>query len=317
MTLEEKVKRIVVDSLHVDPEMVTPEASFVNDLGADSLDFAELVMNFEDEFKAYIADNISEVDAAKFQTVGSVVAYLKTCGIPEHFTESHLGLAPMVPISTSPQSGKSEPLLKCFSVNEDKIEGAELLSAEIGDDKWYGFSCVAKDDDGDFLKYSFYLLPEGEDCSSGLVFCYLGDCDGLSDFVHKINSDNIANCWKAWPLLMQAIKNGLEDNYSRDDAPALICYGTNQMWGMATRYENVDFEQLAAHLNDKRIDSNLAYLFKKAINATNYAMRMLVEVDENDISVMDGIVSGLKSIWNGYQTGRAIQNGLDFISKFL
>lgn len=220
-------------------------------------------------------------------------------------------------LAESPRSGKSGLLLKCFSVNEDKIEGAELLSAEIGDDKWYGFSCVAKDDDGDFLKYSFYLLPEGEDCSSGLVFCYLGDCDGLSDFVHKINSDNIANCWKAWPLLMQAIKNGLEDNYSRDDAPALICYGTNKMWGMATRYENVDFEQLAAHLNDKRIDSNLAYLFKKAINATNYAMRMLVEVDENDISVMDGIVSGLKSLWNGYQTGRAIQNGLDFISKFL
>ncbi len=50
MTLEEKVKQIVVDSLHAEPTAVTPAASFVNDLGADSLDQAELMMNIEDAF---------------------------------------------------------------------------------------------------------------------------------------------------------------------------------------------------------------------------------------------------------------------------
>ena len=70
MTLEEKVKQIVVDSLHAEASQVTPAASFVNDLGADSLDQAELMMNIEDAFKQYVGDNIpEEIDEEILSTV--------------------------------------------------------------------------------------------------------------------------------------------------------------------------------------------------------------------------------------------------------
>lgn len=84
MTLEEKVKQIVVESLHAEESAVKMEASFVNDLSADSLDQAELMMNIEDAFKSYIGDSIPEEEAAKFTTVGSVVEFLKGKGVPEN-----------------------------------------------------------------------------------------------------------------------------------------------------------------------------------------------------------------------------------------
>ena len=84
MTLEEKVKQIVVESLHVEASQVTPAASFLNDLAADSLDTAELMMNIEDAFKQYIGDNIPEEEVAKFDTVGSVIDFLKGKGGPEN-----------------------------------------------------------------------------------------------------------------------------------------------------------------------------------------------------------------------------------------
>ncbi len=83
MTLEEKVKQIVVESLHTNEAEVKPEASFVNDLGADSLDQAELMMNIEDAFKSYIGENIPESDAEKFETVGAVIEFLRSKGVPE------------------------------------------------------------------------------------------------------------------------------------------------------------------------------------------------------------------------------------------
>ena len=82
--LEERVKEIIIDGLGVNADQVTPEASFVNDLGADSLDQAELMMNIEDAFKQYVGDNIPEEDAAKFETVGSVIEFLKSKGVPEN-----------------------------------------------------------------------------------------------------------------------------------------------------------------------------------------------------------------------------------------
>ena len=75
--LEERVKAIIVDSLGVNAEQVTPEASFVNDLGADSLDNIELIMAFEEEFGAEIPDE----DAEKLTTVGAVLDYLKSKGL--------------------------------------------------------------------------------------------------------------------------------------------------------------------------------------------------------------------------------------------
>jgi acyl carrier protein len=69
----EKVKAIVVEQLDIDEAMVTPEASFVDDLGADSLDVVELVMAFEEEFDIEIPDDSGD----KITTVGEAVKYIE------------------------------------------------------------------------------------------------------------------------------------------------------------------------------------------------------------------------------------------------
>lgn len=71
---EERVKEIIVEQLGVDAAAVTPEASFVDDLGADSLDTVELVMAFEEEFDIEIPDE----DAENLTTVGRSLEYLKS-----------------------------------------------------------------------------------------------------------------------------------------------------------------------------------------------------------------------------------------------
>jgi acyl carrier protein len=71
--IEESVKQIVCDQMGVSRDKVTLETSFVNDLGADSLDTVELVMEFEDEFEL----NIPDEDAEKIQTVGDAVKYIE------------------------------------------------------------------------------------------------------------------------------------------------------------------------------------------------------------------------------------------------
>jgi acyl carrier protein len=68
-----KVKAIIVDKLGVDEKEVTPEASFTNDLGADSLDTVELIMEFEKEFNISIPDDQAE----KISSVGDAVAYVE------------------------------------------------------------------------------------------------------------------------------------------------------------------------------------------------------------------------------------------------
>jgi acyl carrier protein len=72
-SIEEKVKDIIVEQLGVNPEQVTPTASFIEDLGADSLDIVELVMAFEEEFSVEVPDE----DAEKLQTVGDVIKYIE------------------------------------------------------------------------------------------------------------------------------------------------------------------------------------------------------------------------------------------------
>jgi acyl carrier protein len=73
----EKVKEIIVAKLGVDAAQVTPEASFTNDLGADSLDTVELVMEFEKAFNIQIPDE----DAEKIASVGDVINYMKSKGL--------------------------------------------------------------------------------------------------------------------------------------------------------------------------------------------------------------------------------------------
>jgi acyl carrier protein len=68
----DRVKKIIRDQLNVTDEQITPEASFIDDLGADSLDQVELVMALEEEF----GKDIPEEEAEKLQTVGSVVEYI-------------------------------------------------------------------------------------------------------------------------------------------------------------------------------------------------------------------------------------------------
>jgi acyl carrier protein len=73
---EARVKEIIINELGVEPEKVTSEASFVEDLGADSLDTVELVMAFEEEFGIEIPDE----DAEQLQTVGDAIRYLQEKG---------------------------------------------------------------------------------------------------------------------------------------------------------------------------------------------------------------------------------------------
>ena len=71
--IAEKVKAIIVDKLGVDENEVNPEASFTNDLGADSLDTVELIMEFEKEFNVAIPDDQAE----KISTVGDAITYIE------------------------------------------------------------------------------------------------------------------------------------------------------------------------------------------------------------------------------------------------
>jgi acyl carrier protein len=75
-SVQDRVKEIIVEQLGVNPDQVTPEAKFIEDLGADSLDTVELVMAFEEEFGAEIPDE----DAEKLQTVGDVIKYIEERG---------------------------------------------------------------------------------------------------------------------------------------------------------------------------------------------------------------------------------------------
>ena len=73
MAIEEKVKNVIIEQLGVSADEVVPEASFVDDLGADSLDLVELVMVLEEEFSKEIPDE----DAEKIQTVQDAINYIK------------------------------------------------------------------------------------------------------------------------------------------------------------------------------------------------------------------------------------------------
>ena len=72
-SIEERVIKIVCDQMGTTPDKITKETSFINDLGADSLDTVELVMEFEDEFEI----NIPDEDAEKIQTVEDVISYVQ------------------------------------------------------------------------------------------------------------------------------------------------------------------------------------------------------------------------------------------------
>lgn len=74
MSVEDKVKKIIAEKLSVELEEVVPEASFVDDLGADSLDLVELIMSMEEEFDI----DISDEDAEKLVTVKNAIDYINS-----------------------------------------------------------------------------------------------------------------------------------------------------------------------------------------------------------------------------------------------
>jgi len=76
-TIEQRVKDIIISQLSVTEEQLTPNAAFIGDLGADSLDTVELVMAFEEAFKDEIKGEIPESDAEKLKTVGDVIKYIE------------------------------------------------------------------------------------------------------------------------------------------------------------------------------------------------------------------------------------------------
>ncbi len=73
MTITEKVRKMIVDQLGVSESEVVPEAKFIDDLGADSLDIVELIMALEDEYGIEIPDE----DAEKIETVGDAIKYIE------------------------------------------------------------------------------------------------------------------------------------------------------------------------------------------------------------------------------------------------
>ena len=76
LSIEDKVREIIVEQLSVNAEQVNPDAKFIEDLGADSLDTVELVMAFEEEFSIEVPDEEGE----KLQTVGDVIRYVENNG---------------------------------------------------------------------------------------------------------------------------------------------------------------------------------------------------------------------------------------------
>ncbi len=83
MALFDRVSTIIENQLGVDADQVKPEASFVDDLGADSLDLVELIMSFEDEFKDQVPDlEISDEEAEGLNTVQAAIDFLVEKGVP-------------------------------------------------------------------------------------------------------------------------------------------------------------------------------------------------------------------------------------------
>ncbi len=77
MSLEKKVRELIADRLKLDIEQVQPSSKFIEDLGADSLDIVEMIMQMEEDFGITIPDE----DAEKIKTVGDAISYLKSQGV--------------------------------------------------------------------------------------------------------------------------------------------------------------------------------------------------------------------------------------------
>ena len=204
---------------------------------------------------------------------------------------------------------KTDKVVFFVETAKGEKEGLDVLCTGKGDKKWVGRTVVVTDDDGDSTRYSFYVFPQDE--SSALLFCPFGVSSWLTQFVSSIDKYNVNAAQKAWPLLMAALKNGRDDNYSHSDAPALICVGDtptgeNDIWGVAVKIENVDFE-----------DMDIAYVYKKVVWASNYAVNMLTEYQKNNVSSIDAAKGGIKKGFDAWRTMRMVGKVATFVLPIL
>ena len=123
MAVEDKVKEIIVEQLGVDPSEVTLEASFINDLGADSLDTVELIMEFEDEFGLEISDE----EAEKVSTVGEAMRFVSHL-IREEIPDSVVGGVFAVRLRSD---GSFEVRLRCEDGSWCYADGARELESGL------------------------------------------------------------------------------------------------------------------------------------------------------------------------------------------
>lgn len=190
---------------------------------------------------------------------------------------------------------------------QDEGVGILVTKGEAGE--WVGRTLTFTNDEGNTVRIAFYILPQDE--SAALVLCPLGESEWLSDLVSSLNEYNVKGATNAWPLLMAALKNGNDDNYSHSDAPALIHIadvptGESNVWGVAVKVENIDYEDL-----------DTEYLYKKVAFAFKYAIEMLKEYKENDISTTDITIATGKQTYNTWRKAKTIAKVASFALSVL
>lgn len=141
-------------------------------------------------------------------------------------------------------------------------------------------------------KITYYFFPIDHD--EALMFLYIGH-DTFDEFIDNIDDYNLEGANKAWPLLIRALHNGANDNYSGSALIKLpdLTHSNKMFWCLATKVENIDLKDLET-----------LYIIKKLGNLVSDAMDMLTQINENDISTWDSIKGNARAGYDSYQRGR-------------
>lgn len=170
---------------------------------------------------------------------------------------------------------KKECELKCFYLKDENLiyVGRELLL--------------------DDLKMTYYFLPTGE--NEALLFLYAGD-NIFDEWVKNIDKYNEKDVAKAFPLFMEALKNGISDNYSKNALIRLPHIGKNgSFWCFATKIENIDFSDLENK-----------YVVNKMTNLFNITTELFNQLEKNEISGWDAFLSGMKKGFDLYRRANLV-----------
>lgn len=151
---------------------------------------------------------------------------------------------------------------------------------------------IGKEVRTDNKKLTYYIIPFQD--NSALIFLYLSD-DFFDSFIENLNKYNIDGAKNAWPLLMGALENSANDNYFK---PSLFKYN-DMFWGLFTIIENIDITVLETE-----------YVIGKFGNLYSYALSMLQEMNDNDISKWDMAKGYGKAGVDGWKWSRVISTAL-------